>query len=158
MVLTTSITISLGTGTAVLQCSTQDGPVETLTYNNNTQTVEFYKRDPITLSGSSFISFGNQINIFQTAIIFNFAPSQFSTIPFVQMIVNELNDVGAGTWALLISPYDGSDVCNYTANLAESNVYMDNRNPSKTLEFPEWIVFLNGLNHYRLSIRNFLGL
>lgn len=158
MALTTSIIINLAAGTAVMTCTVNDVPVETLTYVNSTQSVDFYKRDPVTISGFDFIAFGNQVNIFQTAIIFNFSPGVASTIPFAQMIVNELHDVGAGTWALLISPYSGSDVCNYTANLSGSSIDMGNRNPSTTLDFPEWIVFLSGLNHYRLSVRNFLGL
>lgn len=158
MTLNSNIVINLGNQTAVLTCSSDGFAVETLTYDNSNKTINFYKREPLTISGSEFISFGNQVNIFQTAILFNFSPLISDTTPFSQMIVNELHDLGPETWSLVVSPHTDPNVCDYVATLSSLDVALNDRNPSQTIDFPEWIVFLAALNHYRLSVRNYLGL
>lgn len=158
MALLTTIDINLIAKTAVLTCTVSGNRVEIITYTNSTQNVTFTKRDPLTISGTDFMSYTDQIKIFQTAIIFNFSPNQFATVPFGQCDANEIQDVGSQTWNLTVFSVDGSNVVEYSAALATLDVALIDRNPDKTITFPEWIETLVALNHYRLSVRNYFNL
>lgn len=153
MVLVSTINIDLGTQTAILTCSSNGNSVDVITYDNSVQEVTFDSRDGIIIDFSEFLSFCDQINIFETAILFNFNSNVFATTPFSQMIANELHD--PGMWNLTISAHTDPNV--YECQGTKSSQKMDimPRAGSKTLTFPEWLYFLQALNHYRLSIKGF---
>lgn len=152
MVLVSNINIDLTAGTAILT-STKDGnSVETLTYDNATKEITFDSRDDIIISFTEFLSFFDQVNIFQTAIVFNYN-SIINSSPFTQLIINELHD--PGMWNLTVSPHTDPNLVEYQGTKSSTKLEMLPRAGSKTITYPEWIYFLQALSHYAQSIRNF---
>jgi hypothetical protein len=156
MALISNIVIDLAAATAVLTCTDGGSSVDVLTYANSNQQVTFSSRPTLTIPAVDFINFANQIQIFQTAILFNFHANVGAILPFSQMDVSESHPSGA--WNLLITQTPGTDVCNYSATLSGSTVAMKNRPLAKTLDFPEWMVYLNGITHYAYSVKNYFNL
>lgn len=155
MALVSNIVIDLSSKTAVLTSTVSGNNVEVITYVNSLQQVTFNARPDITISQADFLSFCDQINIFQTAIIFNFNPDVFAIIPFGSCNNTENHDSVLNQWNLVCIYGATPRVCNYSFVKATSNEVLTNRASSKTLEFPEWTYFLQALNHYRLSIKGF---
>lgn len=151
MTLITNITSD---STIILTCTVSGNSVETITYDNLTNEVTFDARDDIIISFSEFLGFCDQVNIFQTAILFkNPSINPFEIIPFSQLIINEIHD--PGTWNLTVTPHTDPNVVEYQGTKSSEKIEMLPRAGSKTLSFPEWQYFLLALNHYRLSIKSF---
>lgn len=154
MALVSNIVVDLVNKTIILSCSVDSNPVETITYDKATNTVTFDSRDDIIINFSDFLDFCNQVNIYQTSILFNFPSIDvFSTTPFVQIMTNELHD--PGQWNLTISAHTDPTLIEYEGTRSSQKLYMLPRAGSKTLEFPEWEYVLTQLNHYKLSIKGF---
>lgn len=154
MALVANIVVDLASGTIVLTSTVSGNSVETITYDNSTKEVTFDSRDGIIISFAEFLPFCDQVNIFQTAILFNYPSiNVFSTIPFAQLIINELHD--PGQWNLTVTPHTDPNVVEYEGTKSSTKLSMNARPSSKTLSFPEWQYFLQALNHYRLSIKSF---
>lgn len=156
MALTTTIVVDTSVNTIVLSSSSIDGAVETITYDAVTNQVTIAARSAILINFVEFLNLCDQINIFETAILFNFSlVNILTTKPFIQVASTELHDVGAGNWNLTCSPLTGSNICEYQATKSTLKFYMVSRDADVILEFPEWVLFLQSLNHYRLSIKAF---
>lgn len=66
------------------------------------------------------------------------------------ILVSSINvDVGSqiATLNAAVEKYEGTQ--------SSSKILINKRPSNKILEFPEWIYFLQALNHYRLSIKGF---
>lgn len=154
MALVSNIVIDLLGQTAILTATVGGDSVEVITYDNATKQVTFDARAYILISFSEFLSFCDQVNIFQTAILFNYSTiNVFLTTPFTQLIINELHD--SGMWNLTVETDAAPNVVEYQGTGSSSKLEMLKRSGSKTLTFPEWLYFLQALNHYRLSIKAF---
>lgn len=154
MALFSNIVVDLASGTIVLTSTVSSNPVETITYDKTSNQITFDARDGIIIDFSEFLPFCDQVNIFQTAILFNFPGIDvFSTTPFTQLIINELHD--PGQWNLTVTPHTDPNVVEYEGTKSSTKLNMIARVGSKTLSFPEWTYFLQALNHYRLSIKGF---
>lgn len=158
MALVTTIDIDLGSGTATLTCISDGNTAEVVTYNNTSQTITFAERGELTISGVDFMSLEDQFKIFETAIVFNYSPNQFTTNPFNQVLVNENQDTGTQTWNLTVFSVSDPNAIEYTANLNTLDILLHKRSPEKIIVFSEWIKTLLALSHYRLSVRNYLNL
>jgi hypothetical protein len=152
MALTSTINIDLGSGTVNLIALVDGNSVELITYDNSTKLVTFDPRDDIIINFSEFLSYCDQINIFQEAIVFNYSPN-IASKPFTQIIANELHD--PGMWNLTVSAHTDPNVVEYQGTKSSVKMEMLPRASSKTLTFPEWVYFLDVLNHYKTSIKNF---
>lgn len=152
MALISNIVISLEDGTAVLAVTRSGDVVETISYENIGQTVTFASRDDITITSSEFIDLCNQVNILQTAILFNYLVNQLATTPFSVVSCIERNAIT--TWDFTFSLVDIPDpnVADYSDVIADSQVFLAGRHGNKILQFPEWIYFLQSLTHYRKSV------
>lgn len=155
MSLVSNIVVDLASGTVVLTSTVSGNSVENITYLNSGKQVTFSARPDITITQSEFLSFCDQVNIFQTAILFNFNPDVFAIIPFGSCNNTETHDTGLNQWNLVCIYGASPRVCNYSFFKASGNEVLTNRGSSKTLDFPEWQYFLQALNHYRLSIKQF---
>lgn len=156
MVLLSSIIVDTGAQTVVLTANVGVDSIETITFANSTQEVTFAARASIQINFSEFLSFADQMNIFETAILFNFSTiNAAASSPFVKQTSIEYHDVGAGNWNLSVSPLAGDDVVSYEATKSSLKFVMNTRAGDVTLTFPEWILFLQAFNHYRLSIKAF---
>jgi len=154
MVLTSTINIDLGAQIAILNANVGVDTVELITYDNSTFQVTFDARPNLIINFTEFLSFCDQVNILQTAILFNYANiNVFATTPFTQLIINELHD--PGTWNLTVSAHTDPNIVEYEGTKSSVKIYMLERSGSKTLGFAEWLYFLQALNHYRLSIKAF---
>ncbi len=153
MVLVSTINVDLGSESVVLTASVSSDIVDVITYDNTTQQVTFDTRPGIIINFTEFLSFCDQVNIFQTAILFNYSPNIAATTPFTQILVNELHD--PGMWNLTITPHTDPNIIEYQGTRSSSKVEMFERSMSKTLDFAEWVYFLVALNHYKLSIKAF---
>lgn len=158
MALSSTITVDLLSQTSTLTCSVGLNVVETITYNKSNNQITFSSRPDITITGSEFMDFCNQVNICQTAILFNYGPLVSATIPFNSTNVTETQDIANNNWNMVCIFGAVPRVSNYSANSITKMVTLFNRASPKTIDFPEWLVFLTDLNHYRLSVRNYLGL
>jgi len=158
MPISTTISVDLLTQTAVLSCTVGLNSIETFTYNKTNNQVTLSARPDIAITGPEFMDFCNQVNIFETAILFNYAPLISATIPFNSTNVTETQDVMNNNWNMVCIFGAPPRVNNYSANSISKIVQLFNRANAKTIDFPEWLVFLTDLNHYRLSVRNYLGL
>lgn len=156
MALVSTINIDLASQTDILAATVSGTPVETITYDNSTKQVTFDARASILINFSEFLAFADQVNIFQTSILFNFSTVNASaTTPFDKLTSIEYHDIGAGNWNLTVSPLAGDDVVSYEGTASSQKLVMNERFSSVTLSFPEWILFLQSFNHYRLSIKSF---
>jgi hypothetical protein len=156
MVLVSLIQVDTGSQTVTLTATVGGDSVETITFDNTTQQVTFAARSGILINFSEFLSFSDQVNIFETAILFNFSTiNSAATKPFDKIVSNEFHDIGAGNWNLTVSPLSGDDVVSYEATKSSLKLYMNTRSSDVTLSFPEWILFLQSFNHYRLSVKAF---
>jgi len=154
MALVSNIVVDLASGLINILATVLGSNVENITYDNSTNQITFDARDDIIIDFAEFLPFCDQINIFQTAILFNYPSiNVFATVPFSQLFINELHD--PGIWNLIISAHTDPNVVEYQATKSSTKVEMLPRSGSKTLEFPEWQYFLQALNHYRLSIKAF---
>lgn len=154
MALISNIVIDVAAQTAILTATVNGDSVELLTYDNTIQEVIFDARPDIIIQFSDFLSFCDQINIFETAILFNFPSiNTFTTILFSQMISDE-EHVG-GQWNLTVTSGADPLVVEYEGTRSSTKLNMLERSGSKSLSFPEWLYFLQALNHYRLSIKSF---
>lgn len=154
MALISNIVIDLAGQTAILTATVIGNSVELITYDNSSKLITFDARAGIIIDFSEFLSFCDQMNIFETALLFNFPNiNTFATIPFSQMIIDE-EHVG-GQWDLTVTSGAVPLVVEYEGTRSSTKLNMLERLASKTLEFPEWLYFLQALNHYRLSIKAF---
>lgn len=154
MALVSNIVISLVNQTVNLRATVDDNLVEDITYDKTTNQITFAERGEFVINFDEFLPFCDQVNIFQTAILFNFPSIDvFSVIPFSQLVINELHD--GDTWDLTVSNQNDPNIVEYICTKSTTQTDMLKRSPSKTIEFPEWTYFLQALNHYRLSIKNF---
>lgn len=158
MALVNVITIDLVAKTAVLTSTSAGNGVETITYTNSTNQITFSTRADIVISGADFINLIDQINIFQTAILFNFAPNAFATIPFGSCDNSEVHDIVNNNWNLACIYGASPRAINYSGLGASKTVDLLARASPKIIDFPEWIYCLYALNHYRISIRNFFSI
>lgn len=156
MVLVSTILIDLGSQTATLNGLVGVDIVENITYDNVTHSVTFDARASILINFAEFLAFADQVNIFQTAIIFNFSTANIAaTTPFDKITSMEYHDIGAGNWDLTVSPLAGDDVVSYEATKSSLKFVMNARSSAVTLSFAEWVLFLQSFNHYRLSVKAF---
>jgi len=153
MALVSLITIDLVTQTVTLTTTVSGNSVETIIYNDLNKQINFALRPLINISIKDFLDYIAQVNIFQQAIFFNFNPSIAETLPFGSCSNVENHDVGLNEWNLLCVYGALPRVCNYSCNIGSQTVNLANRVNAKTIEFPEWIYFLQALNHYRASIK-----
>lgn len=154
MALTSNIVLDSALSTIVLSASTGDGSVETITYDGTVNQITIDTRDSIIIDFTEFLSFCDQVNIFQTAILFRFSSvSILATQPFRQAIANELKT--NGNWNFTFSGPTDPDICQYEGTKSSSKLLMNARGMAKTLEFPEWVYFVQALNYYKLSIKGF---
>lgn len=156
MVLVSNIAVDTGLQTVVLTSTVGVDTVEIITFDNTTQQVTLSARASILINFSEFLSFADQVNIFETAILFNFSTINIAaTKPFDKLISNEFHDIGSGDWNLTVSPLSGDDVVSYEATKSTLKFLMNTRSSDVTLSFPEWILFLQSFNHYKLSVKAF---
>jgi len=156
MVLNSTINVDLGSGTIIFNAISGSDTIELITYDNSVQEVTFDARPDIIIQFDEFLNFIRQINILQTAILFNFTSvNSFSTVPFIQIIVNEFHDVDLGMWNLTVNAFTGPIVIEYQGTRSSTKLEMLERSSSKTLTFPEWQKVLLALNNYRSSIQAF---
>ncbi len=154
MALVSNIVLDLASSTVVLTATVDSNSVDVITYDNTVNQVTFDARAGIIIDFSEFLAFCDQVNIFQAAILFSFPSIDvFATTPFAQMLTNELHD--PGQWNLTVTPHTDPNVVQYEGTQSSSKLNMIERAGSKTLDFPEWLYFLQVLNHYRLSIKGF---
>lgn len=154
MALVSNINVDSASGTIAFTSSVLENDVENITYDSSTNEITFDARADIIIDFSEFIALCNQINIFQTAILFIYPGIDvFATHPFSQLIINELHD--PGMWSLTVSPHTDPNVMECQGTKSSTKMEMLPRSGSKTLSFPEWQYFLQALNHYRLSIKSF---
>lgn len=158
MALVNTITVDLAAKTVVLNSTSGGNLVENITYSQSVNQITFLTRPDIVISGIDFLNLTNQINIFQTAILFNFSPNINATIPFNSCDNSENHDSVNNLWGLACIYGASPRPINYSAIGSNNTVDLIARGSSKTIEFPEWLNLLNGLNHYRVSIRNFFSL
>lgn len=153
MSLLSVMNIDLASQTLILNCTVDSNLVDNITFDNSTQNVTFDSRDDIIISFSEFIAFCNQLFIFQQAIFNNYGTDPFATNPFLQLIVNELHDVGM--WNLTITAHTDPNVVEYQGTKSSQKLEMLPRAGSKTLTYAEWLKFLIAINHYKNSILGF---
>lgn len=158
MALVNTITIDLVAGSAVLNSTSSGSLVENISYSNVLNQITFASRSDIVISGVDFMTLINQINILQTAILFNFSPNVSATVPYGSLNVKESHDIINGKWTLACTYGASPSAVNYSADLATITLDLQTRSGSKTLDFPEWIQLLSLLIQYRLSVRNFFSL
>lgn len=158
MALINVITVDLGSKTIVLNCTSAGNLVENITYNQSINQITFATRNDIVISGNDFIILTNQINIFQTAILFNFSPNINAYIPFNSCDNSENHDSVNNLWGLACIYGVSPRAINYSAIGSNKTVDLLSRANSKNIEFPEWLYLLQALNHYRTSVINFLNL
>lgn len=158
MALVNTLVVDLVAKTVILTSTSSGNSVETITYNNILNQITFSSRADITITGSEFIDFVSQINILQTAILFNFSPNINATVPFGSVNNVENHDSNANTWGLTCIYGATPRVLNYAGLGSNKTVNLLARANSKTIEFTEWIRCLSALNSYRISIRNFFNI
>jgi|HubBroStandDraft_2_1064218.scaffolds.fasta_scaffold164017_1 hypothetical protein len=160
MALVNSIVIDLSALTATLTSTSSGNPVETLTYSQATNQIVFSSRSPTNILASDFLILVTQFNLLQTAILANFAPSTFEATPFTFVENVETNSTSNNQWqfysAVGYSPTGRS--VDYSALGSNSMVNLNNRQFNQTLNFPEWIYTLLAINHYRVSVGQFLNI
>lgn len=157
MALVNTLVVDLVTQTIVLT-SSNAGLVETITYSNALKQVTFAARAAINITGAEFIDLVSQINILQTAILFNFSNNINETVPFNSFNLLDSYDSGANTWNLVCLCGSVPRVFNYSGIGSNSTVDFLARANSKTIEFPEWMKCLQAINSYRTEIRDFFNL
>lgn len=155
MVLVITITVDLAAKTVILNSTSSGNLVENITYSQALNQVTFATRPDILISISDYMSLINQINIFQTAILFNFIPSVIATTPFGSCENLENHDSIANTWGLACIYGASPRVINYSCSGSTKLVDLIALGSSKTIEFPEWLYLLPALNHYKFSLTNF---
>lgn len=155
MALVSNIQVDLAARTAILTSTVNNNSVELISYVDSNLQITFNSRADINISFSEFIDFVNQVNILQTAILFNFSPNVFASIPFGSCNNTENHDSVLNKWNLVCIYGASPRVCNYSYDKATTTLTMANRASSKILEFPEWLYFLNQLNHYKTSVKQF---
>jgi hypothetical protein len=157
MALINTITVDLSANTVVLSSIESGSTADILTYTLSLNTVTFSTRPAITLSGSDFYILMAQMRIFHQAIITNFNPNQFATIPFTGVNVNEVHVSFITQWELEVSIAGASNFINNSASQGTNTVSLNNRTSSQILNFSEWQMVLAAFNHYEASLLNFLG-
>lgn len=153
MALLSNIVVDQSAQTAILTVTKAGNAVETITYTNSTKQVSFALRADITITLIEFLDFISQVNIFQTAILFNYNPSVFLTVPFGSCNNTETHDIALSKWTLVCIYGATPRVVNYSCNIPALTVDLVNRSGAKAIDFPEWIYFLMQLNHYRQSLK-----
>jgi hypothetical protein len=153
MALQSNILIDLAAGTIILNAQVGSDIVDIVTYDNATKRITFSDRAEVLTSFSEFVSFCEQMNIFQTAILFNYSPNVAATTPFLQILADEHHT--PGQWNMTVSSDTDPNVAQYEGTHSSSKLLMIARVGDKTIDFPEWLFFLQVLNHYKLSIKNF---
>lgn len=130
--------------------------VELINFDNGTKLVTFSARPSILISFSEFFLFAIQVNIYQVAVLSTFSSVNAAmTKPFNKMTSTEFHDVDAGNLDLTASPLSGDDVVSYEATKSTLKFLMNTRSSDVTLTFPEWVLFLQNFNHYKLSLKSF---
>ena len=153
MALVTTIVIDLLNSTGVLTVKDGVNFVETVTYSVNS--ITFSSRPLISISVSDFLNLLNQINIFQTALIYNFSP----VIQYLNSGSNckEINDINLNTLDLTCTYGNTPDAVNYTGTKSTQLIKLQNRANPKTLTYQYWIDLLSYLIHYSKSIKLFMN-
>lgn len=156
MVLLSQIVVDTGAQTVVLSATVGGDSVETITFDNTTQELIFSSRPSLIINFSEFLSFSDQVNIFETAILFNFSTiNAAATKPFNKNVSTEYHNLDAGNWNFTVSTLSGDEIVSYEGTKSSLKLLMNTRSSDITLTFSEWILFLQEFNHYRLSIKAF---
>ena len=101
MALNTTIVVNLGSGSLVLTSDSSGTPVETISFDATANQFSIAARSDANIPAQDFLSFVDQINIFNTAISFNYNPNIFATVPFNLAASEELNDIVNNQWNLI---------------------------------------------------------
>ena len=157
MALVNTILIDLAGSTASLTTTSGGNLVETITFASNQMT--FSLRADIIISGSDFLTFIQQVNLFQAAVIKNFTVNLITSLPFGECDITNAHDSGANTWNLILNYVALTHpTINYLSTLSGKTVELITRSSSKTLTFPEWIYCIQQLNQYYLQIQSYFSL
>lgn len=158
MSLVNLITVDLSANTCTLNCTASATLVDNLSYTQSSNTVTFGITPGISLTGQDFVTFVEQMKIFQTAILTNFQPPQFLTQPFTEVKIDEHYISFINSWSMVINIGGASafvsDICDH----ATGHVALNARAAPQILNFSEWVMVLAEFSHYEVSIRNFLGI
>lgn len=156
MVLVSNIAVDPGAQTIILSSVVGIDPIETVTYENTTKEITFSARPSTLINFLEFFSFSDQLNIFQTAILFNFPSVNIAASkPFDKIESIEFHDIGSGNWDLNSSTISGDNIVSYEATKSTEKFLMNERTGDVSVSFPEWILFLQLFNHYSRSVRQF---
>lgn len=155
MALVSNIVIDLASQTGTLTVTKSAVSVETITYSSNQ--ITYALRADIVISVAEFHDLIAQINIFETALLFN-----FNIQPALNGLISSINCTEAvdnvNNKCSLACIYGASPrVVNYSADLAAKTVDLQNRASDKSISLPEWNYLLLQLAHYNASLRLYLG-
>jgi hypothetical protein len=157
MALVNTLTVDLTANSVVLNAMVATNLVDQLTYSQSANTVTFAIRPAITISGNDFITLIEQFKLFQAAILTNFNPPQFATIPFTGVVTNETYVSFINQWELQINVGGSGNFVSNSATFSTFMVSLNNRTVSQTLNFSEWMLVLPAFIHYQTSVFNFFG-
>jgi hypothetical protein len=157
MSLVSTITVDLSANTVTLNCTDSSTLVENIVFNLSANTVTFSITPGVTISDIDFDVFTAQIKVFQTAILSNFNVNQFQTSPFTKTQVIEAFVSFVAEWILQIGINSAANFISYTAAQGTSQVTFNARGTAQTLNFSEWMMVYPALNHYQVSVGNYLG-
>jgi hypothetical protein len=160
MVLVNTLVVDLSGQTVTLTVTSAGSPVETITYTFSSNTLQFASRSLINISGTDFLTLMQQINLFQTAIIFNFNVNVITSTPFTEVQNIEDNITGTNQWEFYsVTGYSPTGrTLDYTALGSNATVNLNNRQFAVTVNFPEWTLMLQALNHFKGSVQQFLNI
>ena len=157
MSLTNTLVVDLSSQTVTLTSYEGANLVESLIYTLSTNTVQFGIRAAVTIPSADYFALVAQSNLFQNAIVQNFTINQFATQPFTSFIGNETYISFINEWNLEVTVNSTmfiNDVTPYSA----AQTSLNNRASADTINYSEWSMTLNALNHYAVSLHNFLGI
>lgn len=158
MALVNNIIIDLVAQTGTLASTQSINVVETILYSAALNQITFALRPAISLSGSDFLNLVAQINIFNSAILFNFNVNPSATLPYGSVNNTETHDSVNNLWNEVCLIGATPRVFSYSADKNTFLVNFTSRASAKTIEFPEWIDCLVCLKKYQLSVRNFFNI
>lgn len=153
-----NIVIDLTANTATLTITNSSNAVETITYTQSSNQINFANRSPITISGIDFLNMLAQFVIFQQAILTNFSTSIFITTPFTEVQNVETNNTSTWNFYSVTGYSPTGRTVDYVATSSGSTVTLNNRQFSITQNFSEWVYLLQALNHYNASVKAFFSL
>jgi len=156
MAITTTMVVDLSSNEATGTVLVDGTMIETLIYDNGSNTVNLVEKGAMNISISDFIGLLKFYIVFNNAVIASFLPvNQFTYTPFTpvdQQLDN--NGIDTLTFTFEYTPIDSLPLFQWVCTYPNGTVYVQKRSPASDLSYAQFLYFLYQAANFRLFTTN----